>query len=390
MAVYRPTDEIRETHDEDRVCTIPSSSARRPSSSTCLCAIIDVEAPASPSSESGSIKRCRHLWKALEKCAFGDESRDRLKRRALDLRVSSFEGGRCVVECGSGPWAPCLELDLEGCETMRDLRRAQRRPCPTTRLGRRPSTTRTPKVAFHRALRTASPRMPFFFRTPTSSESGGFFADKPPPGAHAFVLKVRGCRCWLPDDLPKRHVGLCGGPAGSARRRPAGGHRAHAWPRWRRLRRVMSRTKRNVLDLTSRAARVRAALFAGLREGGLVVVEGEAGVGKTRRLEALAASADAARLVVTRSINDDGDVLVIDDAQNLDASGWRALRSKDCLVVVATRPLRTWPPWRGEALDEARKVVEGSLVLDGLPRRARPDRRRKWLRTRVPSLGSRR
>ena len=34
----------------------------------------------------------------------------------------------------------------------------------------------------------------------------------------------------------------------------------------------------------------------------------------------------------------------------------------------ATRPLRTWPPWRGEALDEARKVVEGSLVLDGLPR----------------------
>ena len=53
---------------------------------------------------------------------------------------------------------------------------------------------------------------------------------------------------------------------------------------------------------------------------------------------------------------------------NLDASGWRALRSKEALVVVATRPLRTWPPWRGEALGRARKVVEGSLVLDGLPR----------------------
>ena len=48
VAIYRPTDEIRETHDEDRVCTIPSSSARRPSSSTCLCAIIDVEAPCLP------------------------------------------------------------------------------------------------------------------------------------------------------------------------------------------------------------------------------------------------------------------------------------------------------------------------------------------------------
>ena len=69
---------------------------------------------------------------------------------------------------------------------------------------------------------------------------------------------------------------------------------------------------------------------------------------------------------MTRSINDDGDVLVVDDAQNLDASGWRALRSRKGLVLVATRPLRTWPPWRGEALDEARKVVEGSLVLDGL------------------------
>ena len=55
-------------------------------------------------------------------------------------------------------------------------------------------------------------------------------------------------------------------------------------------------------------------------------------------------------------------------------SGWRALRSREGLVVVATRPLRTWPPWRGEALDEARKVVE-EFVLDGLPpRRARPDR----------------
>jgi hypothetical protein len=123
-----------------------------------------------------------------------------------------------------------------------------------------------------------------------------------------------------------------------------------------------------VLNLTSRAARVRAALFAGLREGGVVVVEGEAGVGKTRRLEAFATSADAAGLVVTRSIKDDGDVLVVDDAQNLDASGWRALRSREGLVVVATRPLRTWPPWRGEALDEARQVVEGSFVLDGLPR----------------------
>ena len=144
VAIYRPTDEIRETHDEDRVCTIPSSSARRPSSTNCLCAIIDVEAPASPSSESGSMKRCRQLWKALEKCAFGDESRDRLKRRSLDLRVSSFEGGRCVVECGSGPWAPCLELDLEGCETVRDLRLRAHAAAVAQRLvsGRRPSTTR--------------------------------------------------------------------------------------------------------------------------------------------------------------------------------------------------------------------------------------------------------
>ena len=40
--------------------------------------------------------------------------------------------------------------------------------------------------------------MPFFFRTPTSSESDGFFADKPPPGAHAFVLKVRGAAAGCP------------------------------------------------------------------------------------------------------------------------------------------------------------------------------------------------
>ena len=83
--------------------------------------------------QAGAIKRCRPLWKALEKCAFGDESRDRLKRKSLDLKVSSFEGGRCVVECGSGPWAPCLELDLEGCETVRDLRLRAHAAAPSQR-----------------------------------------------------------------------------------------------------------------------------------------------------------------------------------------------------------------------------------------------------------------
>ena len=38
-------------------------------------------------------------------------------------------------------------------------------------------------------------------------------------------------------------------------------------------------------------------------------------------------------------------------------------------MVVATRPLRTWPPWRGGP-GRGGKVVEGSLVLDGLPRKS--------------------
>ena len=116
-----------------------------------------------------------------------------------------------------------------------------------------------------------------------------------------------GTTCWV-----------CGGsaevPEGDLR---APGTGPHAWPSGARLRALMSSTKENV-GLTSRAARVRRALRrvarARRRRGG----RGR----RTRRLERSAASADAARLVVTRSINDDGDVLIVDDAQNLDA-GWR-------------------------------------------------------------------
>ena len=127
------------------------------------------------------------------------------------------------------------ELDLEGCETVRDLRIRAHAAAVAQRLvsGRRPSTTR--HAQGRRSTeppRTASPRMPFFFRTPTSSESDGFFADKPPPGAHAFVLKVRGCRCWLPDDLPLNDMlGFVAAqlevPEGDLR---APGTGPHAWP----------------------------------------------------------------------------------------------------------------------------------------------------------------
>ena len=256
MAIYRPTDAIRATHDEDRVCTIPSSSTRRPSSTNCLCAIIDVEAPSSPSSESGSIKRCRHLWKALEKCAFGGEQRPPLKRRALDLRVSSFEGGRCVVECRSGPWAPCLELDstkaVRPCATC-DCE-PQRRPSPngSSRAGG-PRRRGTPKVALPPRsadglaadallLSHAEERLVRQRRLLRRQAAAGR-ARLRAQGARVPLLAAR--RFTINCDM----LGFRRGPAGSARTGPAGaGHGAARVAEWRRLRALMSRTKRKRVE----------------------------------------------------------------------------------------------------------------------------------------------
>jgi len=228
--------------------------------------------------------------------------------------------------------------------------------------------------------------MPFFFRTPKSTESArseSFFAGEPPKGPQDFVLKVRGTRCWLPDDL--RLEDMLGFVAAQlevtedALRAPRDA--PHAWPGGGGCARLALVLKTNVLNVASRAARLRAALHRARLGGGLVVVEGDAGQGKSRRLRAFARSAAAAGLIVTRVtcsketvLDFDGDVLIVDDAQHLDADGWRALlkwqaEARKSLVVAATRPLRTWPPWRAEALDEARKVLGGgSLILDGLPR----------------------
>ena len=192
------------------------------------------------------------------------------------------------MECGRVLGRPASELDLEGCETVRDLRlRAHAAAVlPTARLG--PAAlddAARPKVALPPGATDGLTAMPFFFRTPTSSESDGFFADKPPPGARAQGPRVpllAARRFTI-----KRHVGLRGGPARSARRRPAGaGARGRTRvAEWRRLRAIMSRTKRKRVEPDEpRGAGARRALRR-VAEGGLVVVEGRGGVGKSRRLE---------------------------------------------------------------------------------------------------------
>ena len=108
------------------------------------------------------------------------------------------------MECGSGPWAPCLELDLEGCETVRDLRLRAHAAAVSQRLvsGRRPSTTRhaqgrrsTERYGRpRRGCPSSSARRPHLSSAASSPTNRR--------RARAFVLKVRGCRCWLPDDLP--------------------------------------------------------------------------------------------------------------------------------------------------------------------------------------------
>lgn len=377
--------------DEDRVCVIQEASQRRPSQNRCMCASVDVEACATPSVESIHVQRCRQLWRALEGCEFGAESRDRLKRRGLELKVAAFGGGRVIVEHGSAPWAPRLDLDLTNCATVRDLRiRAHAAAVKTPHSNRwTPRSTRasfSQKSPFHRALKTASPRMPFFFRTPKSTESArseSFFAGEPPKGPQDFVLKVRGCRCWLPDDLRLDEVlGFIAAQLEVTEdelRAPLDA--PHAWPAGGGCARLALVLKTHVFNVASRAARLREALYRARLGGGLVVVEGDAGQGKSRRLRAFARSAAAAGLIVNRVtcsketvLDFTGDVLIVDDAQHLDASGWRALlkcraEARKSVVVVATRPLRTWPPWRAEALNEAQRVLEGgSLTLDGLPR----------------------
>ena len=105
-------------NDEDRACTILAAVSKTAVPSNVCARLLTSrrhlpqQASPVPSSGVGTLE-------SSGKGAFGDESRDRLKRRALTQGLE-FEGGRCA-ECGSGPGRPASS-GLRSCETVRDLR----------------------------------------------------------------------------------------------------------------------------------------------------------------------------------------------------------------------------------------------------------------------------